>query len=133
MVICNKMILCMNIIKFYVWFDLHAHALILPHVHTHTPIHTRAHTHTHTLKHMSTHSHTHTRTAQGVKAVIAESFERIHRSNLVGMGIVPLQYLEGQTAATLGLNGTESYSIELPEQLTPGQRLTVKVRLVCVV
>ncbi|KAL5469428.1 hypothetical protein EMCRGX_G030682 [Ephydatia muelleri] len=63
----------------------------------------------------------------GVKAVIAESFERIHRSNLVGMGIVPLQYLEGQTAATLGLNGTESYSIELPEQLTPGQRLTVKV------
>ncbi|KAL5469425.1 hypothetical protein EMCRGX_G030679 [Ephydatia muelleri] len=63
----------------------------------------------------------------GVKAVIAESFERIQRSNLVGMGIVPLQYLEGQTAATLGLDGTESYSIELPEQLTPGQRLTVKV------
>ena len=49
------------------------------------------------------------------------------------MGIVPLQYLEGQTAATLGLDGTESYSIELPEQLTPGQRLTVKVHLVCVV
>eukprot|EP00731_Ephydatia_muelleri_P017816 Em0010g914a len=63
----------------------------------------------------------------GVKAVIAESFERIQRSNLVGMGIVPLQYLKGQTAATLGLDGTESYSFELPEQLTPGQNLTVKV------
>ena len=71
-----------------------------------------------------THTHTHT---QGVKAVIAESFERIHRSNLVGMGIVPLQFLEGQTAATLGLTGAESYSIELPEKLTPGQLLTVKV------
>ncbi len=51
----------------------------------------------------------------GVKAVIAESFERIHRSNLVGMGIVPLQFLEGQTPETLGLDGTETYDIDLSE------------------
>lgn len=49
----------------------------------------------------------------GVKAVIAESFERIHRSNLVGMGIVPLQFLEGQNAESLGLNGKELFDIEL--------------------
>ncbi len=49
----------------------------------------------------------------GVKAVIAESFERIHRSNLVGMGIVPLQFLEGQNAESLGLDGSEVYDIEL--------------------
>ncbi len=51
----------------------------------------------------------------GVKAVIAESFERIHRSNLVGMGIVPLQYLPGQNAETLGLNGTETFDIDLSD------------------
>jgi aconitate hydratase len=44
---------------------------------------------------------------QGVKAVIAESYERIHRSNLVGMGILPLQFKKGQNADNLGLNGTE--------------------------
>jgi aconitate hydratase len=43
----------------------------------------------------------------GVKAVIAESFERIHRSNLIGMGILPLQFLEGENAEILGLTGTE--------------------------
>ena len=48
----------------------------------------------------------------GVKAVIAESYERIHRSNLIGMGVVPLQYFEGDTAASLGLTGKETYSIE---------------------
>ena len=47
----------------------------------------------------------------GVKAVIAESFERIHRSNLVGMGVLPLQFKDGQTATTLGLSGTETYAI----------------------
>ncbi len=51
----------------------------------------------------------------GVRAVIAESFERIHRSNLVGMGILPLQFLPGQNAASLGLTGRESYRIELPD------------------
>lgn len=48
----------------------------------------------------------------GVKAVIAESFERIHRSNLIGMGILPLQFEDGQNAQTLGLDGTERYTIE---------------------
>jgi len=50
----------------------------------------------------------------GVRAVIAESFERIHRSNLVGMGILPLQFVAGETAASLGLTGRESYTIEVP-------------------
>jgi aconitate hydratase len=48
----------------------------------------------------------------GVKAVLAESYERIHRSNLIGMGVVPLQYRDGDTAASLGLTGKETYSIE---------------------
>jgi len=47
----------------------------------------------------------------GVKAVVAESFERIHRSNLVGMGVLPCQFLEGQNAQTLGLQGNEVVSI----------------------
>ena len=47
----------------------------------------------------------------GVKAVIAESYERIHRSNLVGMGILPLQYEPGDSAASLGLTGRETFSI----------------------
>jgi aconitate hydratase len=47
----------------------------------------------------------------GVRAVIAESFERIHRSNLIGMGVLPLQFKDGQTAASLGLDGTEVFSI----------------------
>ena len=51
----------------------------------------------------------------GVKAVLAESFERIHRSNLVMMGLLPLQFLEGQTAESLGLTGYESYDINLSE------------------
>jgi aconitate hydratase len=48
----------------------------------------------------------------GVRAVIAESFERIHRTNLVGMGVLPLQFREGENAATLGLTGQETYSVE---------------------
>jgi len=47
----------------------------------------------------------------GVRAVIAESFERIHRSNLVGMGILPLTFLNGDTAASLGITGSESVNI----------------------
>jgi len=61
----------------------------------------------------------------GIKAVIAESYERIHRSNLVGMGIVPLQYEEGQTAMSLGLTGKEKFDIDIPESLTPGMKITV--------
>src|SRR5204862_1328759 len=47
----------------------------------------------------------------GVRAVIAESFERIHRSNLIGMGVLPLQFPAGETAASLGLDGTETYAV----------------------
>lgn len=51
----------------------------------------------------------------GVKAVLAESFERIHRSNLVMMGVLPLQFLDGDTAESLGLTGYETYDIKLSE------------------
>jgi len=61
----------------------------------------------------------------GIKAVIAESYERIHRSNLVGMGIVPLQYEQGQTAATLGLSGKEKFDIHIPDILSPGMKISV--------
>ena len=56
----------------------------------------------------------------GVRAVIAESYERIHRSNLIGMGVLPLQFPEGQTAQTLALDGTEVYSITGVEELNDG-------------
>jgi aconitate hydratase len=65
----------------------------------------------------------------GVRVVLAESYERIHRSNLVGMGILPLQFQPGESAATLGLTGRESYTIHgLAEGLSPRKRLTVVVR-----
>ncbi|KAF7995222.1 hypothetical protein HCN44_004694 [Aphidius gifuensis] len=61
----------------------------------------------------------------GIRAVIAESYERIHRSNLVGMGIAPLQYLPGQNADTLGLTGFELFDIEIPDNCAPHQQITV--------
>jgi aconitate hydratase len=61
----------------------------------------------------------------GVKAVIARSFERIHRSNLVFMGVLPLTFSEGESAETLGLDGSESYSIELGDDLEPRRHLEV--------
>ncbi|XP_053370466.1 iron-responsive element-binding protein 2 [Clarias gariepinus] len=61
----------------------------------------------------------------GVRAVIAESFERMHKNHLVGMGIAPLQFLPGQSAETLGLSGKERFSISFPEQITLYQELTV--------
>jgi aconitate hydratase len=69
----------------------------------------------------------------GIRAVIAESYERIHRSNLVGMGILPLQYKEGETAASLGLSGEELYTIAGFDKLTggpfsPGRELTVSAQ-----
>jgi len=65
----------------------------------------------------------------GVKAVIAESFERIHRSNLVGMGVLPLQFMPGESAAGLGLTGRETFDIlGLGGSLTPRQEITVRVR-----
>ena len=64
----------------------------------------------------------------GVKAVIAQSFERIHRSNLVGMGVLPLQFKEGTTAQTLKLDGTETYSIlGLGSDLKPQQDLSLRI------
>jgi len=64
---------------------------------------------------------------QGVRAVIAESFERIHRSNLVGMGVLPLQFEDGQSCKTLGLSGLETYTVQgIATGLQPRQRLTVK-------
>ncbi|HVO43111.1 MAG TPA: hypothetical protein VMT34_10825, partial [Aggregatilineales bacterium] len=64
----------------------------------------------------------------GVKAVLAESFERIHRSNLVGMGVLPVQFKAGQNAESLGLKGTDVISIEgISDAMTPRQDVTVKV------
>ena len=64
----------------------------------------------------------------GVKAVVAASFERIHRSNLVGMGVLPLQFLDGVTAQSLGLDGSQTFSIGgLSDAIQPGQRLTIEI------
>ncbi|MXZ12760.1 MAG: aconitate hydratase AcnA [Candidatus Dadabacteria bacterium] len=64
----------------------------------------------------------------GARCVIAESFERIHRSNLVGMGVLPLQFEEGESAESLGLTGFETFSISgISEDLYPGKRMTVTV------
>jgi aconitate hydratase len=63
----------------------------------------------------------------GVKAVIAESYERIHRSNLIGMGVLPLEFLQGESRESLGLTGEEVFAIEgIREGLSPGKTLTVK-------
>jgi len=64
----------------------------------------------------------------GIKAVLAESYERIHRSNLVGMGILPLQYIEGQSADSIGLSGNETYSIAgISDGLYPMKNIQVTV------
>ena len=64
----------------------------------------------------------------GVKAVIASSFERIHRSNLVGMGVLPLQFAEGTNPQSLGLDGSESFSITgLSDKIQPGQEVTLEI------
>ena len=62
----------------------------------------------------------------GVKAVIAASFERIHRSNLVGMGVLPLVFKDGQTRSSLGLSGDEIFEIQIDDHLQPKQDVTVK-------
>src|SRR5204863_5604509 len=64
----------------------------------------------------------------GVRAVIAESFERIHRSNLVGMGVLPLQFREGENAASLGLDGSETFTIASVADIEPRQDVDVLVR-----
>jgi len=76
---------------------------------------------------------------QGIKAVIAESYERIHRSNLVGMGVLPLQFLPGQNAESLGLTGKETFNIstqggnlkvgqEIEVSTDSGKKFTAKVK-----
>lgn len=66
---------------------------------------------------------------QGVRAVIAESFEKLHKKQLVGMGIMPLQFLPGDSADSLGLSGKERFTVAMaqPGGPSPGQRLTVEV------
>ena len=64
----------------------------------------------------------------GVRVVIAESFERIHRANLVGMGVLPLVFEPGQNVESLGLTGREYFSVQLPEDLQPRQTIQVEVR-----
>jgi aconitate hydratase len=68
----------------------------------------------------------------GVRAVIAESYERIHRSNLVGMGILPLQFLAGETAESLNLTGEEIFEIkgirQVVEKFSSGQKITVRAK-----
>jgi aconitate hydratase len=64
-----------------------------------------------------------------VKAVIAASFERIHRSNLVGMGVLPLQFPEGTNAQTLNLDGSEVFSITgLSDSIEPGKTVTLEIK-----
>ncbi|XP_064414396.1 cytoplasmic aconitate hydratase [Latimeria chalumnae] len=63
----------------------------------------------------------------GIKVVLAESYERIHRSNLVGMGVIPLEYLSGESAATLGLTGRERYTVIMPEELKPRMKVEIKL------
>ena len=64
----------------------------------------------------------------GVRAVIAESFERIHRSNLVGMGILPLEFAHGENLQSLGLTGREQFSIRGLEAIQPGQTVEVEAK-----
>lgn len=61
----------------------------------------------------------------GVKAVIAQSYERIHRSNLIGMGILPLQFKAGENADSLGIKGNETFTISTPDEIVLGQDATV--------
>jgi aconitate hydratase len=63
----------------------------------------------------------------GVRAVIAQSFERIHRSNLVGMGVIPLQFKDGESWQTLGLDGTETIDIEGVTEIAPRAKVTVRI------
>ena len=64
----------------------------------------------------------------GVKAVVAQSFERIHRSNLIGMGVLPLQFKEGESWESLGITGNETFSLHgLEKKLKPRQEVTLEI------
>ena len=62
----------------------------------------------------------------GVKTVIAQSYERIHRSNLVMMGVLPLQFQDGESADSLGLDGSETFSVDINEDVKPHDLIDVK-------
>jgi len=64
---------------------------------------------------------------QGVRAVLAESYERIHRSNLIGMGIIPLQFMPGESCESLGLTGTESFSLDLDDKMVAGMEIKLGI------
>jgi aconitate hydratase len=64
----------------------------------------------------------------GVRAVIAASYERIHRSNLVGMGVLPLQFADGESHESLGLDGSESFNIQIDDNLKPRQTVKVEAK-----
>ncbi len=64
----------------------------------------------------------------GVRAVVAASFERIHRSNLVGMGVLPLQFADGSDARTLGLDGSETYSFSGLDEIAPGKTVLMTIK-----
>jgi hypothetical protein len=64
----------------------------------------------------------------GVKFVLAESYERIHRSNLVGMGVLPLQFEDGQNAQSLGITGHEEFSLAIDDSIRPGQKVEVVLK-----
>jgi aconitate hydratase len=63
----------------------------------------------------------------GVRAVLAESFERIHRSNLVGMGVLPLVFTQGNSMETYNLQGDETYTLHLPKKLLPSMELSLHI------
>ncbi|MBI2675780.1 MAG: aconitate hydratase AcnA [Candidatus Aenigmarchaeota archaeon] len=65
----------------------------------------------------------------GVKAILAESFERIHRSNLIGMGILPLEFRKGENMMALGLTGTETFDIEIDDNIKPKQEIKITVHM----
>ena len=65
----------------------------------------------------------------GIKAILAESFDRIHRSNLIGMGIIPFQFINGQNAKSLKLTGREKFTIHLDDNLSPKQLVDVEVNI----
>jgi len=65
---------------------------------------------------------------QGVKAVIAESYERIHRSNLIGMGILPLQFVNGESAKSLNLTGRECFTIDISDSMEPQEVINVSAK-----
>jgi len=65
----------------------------------------------------------------GVRAVIAESYERIHRSNLIGMGVLPLEFKAGENHESLGLTGHEIFDVEGVASLAPGKAITVRAKV----